>query len=422
MDNWLFIPNIAMAASALLLMLMGLILSIVSPGMDRWNRRFFILFFSFMTLSSICFLLDQVLYLYRDMRIPSMIVLYLESLFSSLLMPMLTIYLLQCCGEDWRKSALFRIVAGLWSIYFILLGITQFTTQIYYITEENIYYRGPMYPLLLAPMAVAIAIDLVGLLRRRKKLNPKQKLAFLIYLIVPLAAVLVQMCVYGLMFTGLGMAIGAMAMFIMLLTDQIERYVKQQQEIARQRASIMVLQMRPHFIHNTMMSIYYLCAQDTDKAQRVILDFNSYLRKNFTAIAREDMIPFAEELEHTRAYLAVEQVRFEGRLFVTMDTPHTAFQLPPLTLQPIVENAVKYGVDPELKPLHILLRTQETPRGSVITVEDDGPGFGTPDSGEPHIALDNIRARLRMMCGGTLTIQPREEGGTRVTVEIPEKK
>ena len=422
MDNWLFIPNIAMAASALLLMLMGLILSIVSPGMDRWNRRFFILFFSFMTLSSICFLLDQVLYLYRDMRIPSMIVLYLESLFSSLLMPMLTIYLLQCCGEDWRKSALFRIVAGLWSIYFILLGITQFTTQIYYITEENIYYRGPMYPLLLAPMAVAIAIDLVGLLRRRKKLNPKQKLAFLIYLIVPLAAVLVQMCVYGLMFTGLGMAIGAMAMFIMLLTDQIERYVKQQQEIARQRASIMVLQMRPHFIHNTMMSIYYLCAQDTDKAQRVILDFNSYLRKNFTAIAREDMIPFAEELEHTRAYLAVEQVRFEGRLFVTMDAPHTAFQLPPLTLQPIVENAVKYGVDPELKPLHILLRTQETPRGSVITVEDDGPGFGTPDSGEPHIALDNIRARLRMMCGGTLTIQPREEGGTRVTVEIPEKK
>ena len=422
MDNWLFIPNIAMAASALLLMLMGLILSIVSPGMDRWNRRFFILFFSFMTLSSICFLLDQVLYLYRDMRIPSMIVLYLESLFSSLLMPMLTIYLLQCCGEDWRKSALFRIVAGLWSIYFILLGITQFTTQIYYITEENIYYRGPMYPLLLAPMAVAIAIDLVGLLRRRKKLNPKQKLAFLIYLIVPLAAVLVQMCVYGLMFTGLGMAIGAMAMFIMLLTDQIERYVKQQQEIARQRASIMVLQMRPHFIHNTMMSIYYLCAQDTDKAQRVILDFNSYLRKNFTAIAREDMIPFAEALEHTRAYLAVEQVRFEGRLFVTMDAPHTAFQLPPLTLQPIVENAVKYGVDPELKPLHILLRTQETPRGSVITVEDDGPGFGTPDSGEPHIALDNIRARLRMMCGGTLTIQPREEGGTRVTVEIPEKK
>ena len=422
MDNWLFIPNIAMAASALLLMLMGLILSIVSPGMDRWNRRFFILFFSFMTLSSICFLLDQVLYLYRDMRIPSMIVLYLESLFSSLLMPMLTIYLLQCCGEDWRKSALFRIVAGLWSIYFILLGITQFTTQIYYITEENIYYRGPMYPLLLAPMAVAIAIDLVGLLRRRKKLNPKQKLAFLIYLIVPLAAVLVQMCVYGLMFTGLGMAIGAMAMFIMLLTDQIERYVKQQQEIARQRASIMVLQMRPHFIHNTMMSIYYLCAQDTDKAQRVILDFNSYLRKTFTAIAREDMIPFAEALEHTRAYLAVEQVRFEGRLFVTMDAPHTAFQLPPLTLQPIVENAVKYGVDPELKPLHILLRTQETPRGSVITVEDDGPGFGTPDSGEPHIALDNIRARLRMMCGGTLTIQPREEGGTRVTVEIPEKK
>ncbi|MBR1770512.1 MAG: histidine kinase [Lachnospiraceae bacterium] len=93
----------------------------------------------------------------------------------------------------------------------------------------------------------------------------------------------------------------------------MEQYIAQRETIERQAASIRVLQMRPHFIYNTMMSIYYLCKQDADKAQAVILDFNSYLRRNFTAIAKEGTIPFSEELEHTRAYLAVEQVRFEGK-------------------------------------------------------------------------------------------------------------
>ena len=90
--------------------------------------------------------------------------------------------------------------------------------------------------------------------------------------------------------------------------------------------------MRPHFIYNTMTSIYYLCEQDPKTAQQVTLDFTNYLRKNFSAIAKDGTIPFTEELEHTRAYLAVEQIRFEGEMFVEFDTPHTAFKLPPLTL------------------------------------------------------------------------------------------
>lgn len=86
--------------------------------------------------------------------------------------------------------------------------------------------------------------------------------------------------------------------------------------------------MRPHFIYNTMMSIYYLCTQDSKKAQQVTLDFTAYLRRNFTAIASEDTVPFSDELEHTRAYLAVEQVQFVDSLLVEYDTLHTEFRLP----------------------------------------------------------------------------------------------
>ena len=181
----------------------------------------------------------------------------------------------------------------------------------------------------------------------------------------------------------------------------------------------MVLQMRPHFIYNTMTGIYYLCDQDPQKAKQVTLDFTTYLRKNFTAIASEEPIPFTSELEHTRAYLAVEQAQYEDCLLVDFDTPHTMFRLPPLTLQPIVENAVKHGLSSDFPHVHIFVKTRKTSSGSQIMVENDGSEFNPESDAEPHIALSNIRQRLEMMCGGKLTIQPREGGGVVVTVSIP---
>ena len=143
------------------------------------------------------------------------------------------------------------------------------------------------------------------------------------------------------------------------------------------------------------------------------------LRKNFTAIAKAETIPFTEELEHTRAYLAVEQARFKDQLLVEFDTPFTDFRIPPLTLQPIVENAVKHGMDPELEPLFISISTRRQDGYAEITVDDSGPGYQPVDDNEPHIGLDNVRERLKMMCKGDLTISRRDCGGTIVTIRIP---
>ena len=235
----------------------------------------------------------------------------------------------------------------------------------------------------------------------------------------PLLCMVIQMFYSTVLMTVLGSAVSALIMLCIIVLDQMEKSVAQAHEIAHQRASINVLQMRPHFIYNTMMTIYYLCKQDTDKAQQVTLDFTEYLRKNFSAIASENTVPFADELKHTQAYLAVEQVRFEGRLFVEFDTPCTLFRIPPLTLQPIVENAVKHGVSPDLAPLSLSVLTRETGAGAEIIVEDTGPGFAAADSDSPHIALANLRQRLELMCHGTLKIEPRPAGGTKVTIFIP---
>ena len=196
------------------------------------------------------------------------------------------------------------------------------------------------------------------------------------------------------------MALFAIIMFGLILSDNMDQYMRQQQEIANQRANVMVLQMRPHFIYNTMMTIYCLCKQDADKARQVTLDFTDYLRNNFSAIASENPVPFADELKHTQAYLAVEQAQHEDNLFTNFDTPHKL----------------------EGDPLHIYVKTRKTNSGSEIVVENDGPGFNPADDNEPHIALNNIRQRLEMMCKGTLTISPRDGGGTVVTVSIPISK
>ena len=155
------------------------------------------------------------------------------------------------------------------------------------------------------------------------------------------------------------------------------------------------------------------------EAQRVTLDFNTYLEKNMTALAGDETIPFSEELEHTRAYLNVEQALYDESLFVDYDTPHIAFRLPPLTLQPVVENAVKHGLDPDSEPLRISIQTRDMESGSEIIVSDNGPGFEAIDDSSPHIALANIRQRLESMCGGKMTIMPRDGGGTVVKLMIP---
>ena len=413
--------NYSISVAALTLMVMSVIITNVSTSLEKSTRRFFYTFFLTMLLYVISNLLSQFA---ENMGTPAFtqIAIFSESLFSSLLMPMLTLFILECTGEKWRESMLFFVTCGIWLIYILILLMTQITTFIYYISPDNVYHRGPLYPVLLVPPVLIMGANLIGVILRRKMLSQKQFLSIITFIMLPMFAMIIQMIFFGLYLIVFATAVSGILLLLFILTDQMENYAKQQKEIAQQRASIMVLQMRPHFIYNTMMSIYYLVQQDSERAQKVILDFTSYLRKNFTAIAKEDTIPFAEELEHTRAYLAVEQVRFEDKLFVEYVTPETDFRLPPLTLQPIVENAVKHGIDPELGSLYISIYTEKTPSGINISVEDSGPGFEASDNNEPHVALANIRERLKIMCDGELEIKSRKSGGTAVTIKIPYPK
>ena len=408
-----------LGGALLLLVFLGLLASVFLPGLDKRSRVFFGSSFSVLVLSIAAYVIDLSIYTEPDFAWAGRIVSFIETLLPPLLMPFLTAYILLRCGKRPRESAVFYLSLALYVSLLILLIITPFTDIIYYFTQDNQFIRGTFYWVLIVPLFALIALNLFEIIRRRKPLGRRYFIAFLVYLLPLLVAMAIQAFVDVFLLIVISVSISALSMFGIILSDQVQQYIRQQQEIADQRASIAVLQMRPHFIYNTMTSIYYLCEQDAEKAQQVTLDFTTYLRKNFNAITGKGPIPFAEELEHTRAYLAVVQAQFEDSLSVKFDTPHTSFRLPPLTLQPLVENAVKYGLDVDAsEPLRVYVKTEKTKDGSVVTIADSGPGFSRDDNGEPHIALSNIRERLSAI-GGTLTISPGENGGALIRIFIP---
>ncbi len=200
-----------------------------------------------------------------------------------------------------------------------------------------------------------------------------------------------------------------------------ERLLREREtELKNVKIQMMMQQIRPHFIYNTLSSIYFLCRDDPEQAMKVVEDFTEYLHANFTAIAAVTPVIFLDELRHTQAYLNVESIRYGDRLMVDYDLQHTAFMLPALTLQPIVENAVKYGVGKGQLTEHIMVRTRYENGSAVIIVEDDGPGFDqNAGNEEGHIGIENVRERLRMLCDGSLTIRSSVTVGTEVVIIIP---
>ena len=201
-----------------------------------------------------------------------------------------------------------------------------------------------------------------------------------------------------------------------------ERLREAEEELAEQRSAMLMSQIRPHFIYNTMNSIYSLCDTDPEQAKRAIHAFSRYLRMNFESFSTRRPVSILTELRHVRFYLSIEEMRFGQELTVEYDVACESFRLPPITLQPLVENAVLHGVRRKEGGGHITLATWETDEAYYIRVEDDGPGFDTAAASEDerrYHGIENVRDRLARMCGGTLTIESEVGHGTRAEIRLP---
>ena len=214
-----------------------------------------------------------------------------------------------------------------------------------------------------------------------------------------------------------------------------------ERKLTERRISVMMSQIRSHFIFNVLTTISGYCKIDPKKADNALIRFSRYLRKNIRIIEEEGLIDFATELEQVEDYVALEQLRFEDMIVFEKEIGTSSFKIPPLTIQPIVENAIKHGLIKQDRSGVILLRTERKagqpgeagnhgagkPSGEAgwieITVSDNGVGFVPEESEKPDsVGIRNVRYRLEHMVGGSLSIQSVPGEGTVVTIRLPEEK
>ena len=193
-------------------------------------------------------------------------------------------------------------------------------------------------------------------------------------------------------------------------------------ELAESRISTMMSQIRPHFIYNTLGSIEQLCDLDPKKAGELVHDFAKYLRGNFGELDNPKPILMSQEMDHVHHYVSIENVRFPDMSF-TFEMNSDDFHIPALTIQPIVENAIKHGLMKLKKGGTIHVVSYETETDYCVLVEDDGVGFDTNAEvdGRKHLGLRNIRERLKVMVNGTMEIESTVGVGTKVLVKIPKE-
>ncbi len=180
-------------------------------------------------------------------------------------------------------------------------------------------------------------------------------------------------------------------------------------------------QISQHYIYNSLQVIAGMCETDPVKAKATIIAFADYLRLNIDNFMEEKLVPFSLELERTRVYLELERLAGDRNFDVEYRLNIKDFMIPPLTLQPIVENAIKHGADRNGEKTEIVVMTFETNRGIIIEVTNTVP----PDpvvyekkENRKSVGLANVSSRLASYCRGTLNMQT-SDGVTRVTIKIP---
>ena len=190
-------------------------------------------------------------------------------------------------------------------------------------------------------------------------------------------------------------------------------------ELKESRISIMLSQIQPHFIYNTLGTIERMCLKDPEKAFDLVRNFSLYLRGNFRELDSLTPILFAEELKHVEHYVNIEKVRFPD-MHVEYDVATTDFVIPALSVQPLVENAIKHGLMRLETGGTVVIRAYETPTHFCVEVKDDGVGFDTslPIDKKKHVGLRNIRERLKAMVNGELILESKPDIGTKAVIMI----
>ena len=322
-----------------------------------------------------------------------------------------------------------RTVANITSTVYLSIAIAVFVLQLCKISDLNASS-------LTMNIAAAAGITVMIVLLCFEKRDDNSALFFLLSWVPLLLTITIDILdqfvhLPGSHYFNYGLAITMIVQIVRLIFDlrksfeEAIRYQQMQKELYEAKVGVMVSQIQPHFIYNALTSIAMMCQIDPDTAQEATITFADYLRGNMDSLNRTRPVPFTTELEHLKKYLYIEKMRFADLLNIEYDIQTVAFQLPLLSIQPLVENAVKHGVGMKEDGGTVTIATKETDTAYEVIIKDDGVGFDPdaprPDDGKSHVGMENTKKRLRDMCGAYVEITSAIGEGTTARVILPKE-
>lgn len=296
----------------------------------------------------------------------------------------------------------------------------------FYINESNHFQRGPLGNLFFFTLLFYVfLLALFSIIYFRSENGSRSAIVFLIVI----QAVLVVILEQADLITGYAYPITALCMLeyyfylsVIYQQEMRETIAEKELNITQQKMTILRNQIQPHFIFNSLSVIRSLAKKDSAKAVSAIDNFSDYLKAHVYVIQDDDMVSFETELVNVKAYLALAQADSRKDIEVIYDLDVMNFELPPLSLEPIVENAIKHGIGQNGGTITLATKEDEENIRIIVT------NTGTPDGGLTEqqserlgIGIANTRSRLQMQCDGTLDIDIFEDGAV-VTVTIPKKQ
>ena len=300
--------------------------------------------------------------------------------------------------------------------------------DVIYIQDADNMMPGPLYIAAQIGGYITAFLSILIVVRRWKEYKNPERLGFSLFILLP---------VIGSLFKGVFENIILMPLLVTLSIIIIQCYIqiareitinRQTAELGRMRGDILMSKMKPHFIYNTLNTIYALCDISPEEARNAISMFSTYLRSSLVDMDIHRLIPFKEELEHVRNYVAIEKVRFSDSPSVEYDIRAVDFVIPPLALQAIVENAVQYGIEKKPGGGTVRISTDMEGEEVKVTVSDTGVGFDTgkislnrfesDEKGRRHVGLYSASYRVKNLCSGCLEIDSRPGEGTTVIMKL----
>ena len=268
-------------------------------------------------------------------------------------------------------------------------------------------------------IVIWIAID--------QKASPKETRTFLICPLLPMVLGVAELFFQDFSIIDTCFVLSLLVVYSQISIKRGVELVQKETELTEQKVNLMISQIQPHFIFNALNTICYLCRKDPRAAEKATSQFAAYLRTNIDSLSKTGLIPFAKEMSHVKTYVELEQMRFADKLEVLYDLQYTNFLIPQLTLQPLVENAVKHGICEKENGGIVKISSIKEDDFIVIKILDNGVGFDQElqkehEDDRVHVGISNVAGRIETMCGGSLEVYSIPGTGTLATVKIPVKE